>query len=574
MSADSSKRPSAATSGSGGRTPDGGRGVGASSGSGDARDSAGGRGERVAIYDTTLRDGAQREGISWSLEDKLRIIRRLDALGIDVIEAGWPGSNPKDAALFARMAGPEAELRHAQLAAFGSTRRAGIAAADDPQVQALVDAHTPVCTIFGKSSTLHVREVLRVPLDENLAMIADTVGYLRAAGRRVIYDAEHFFDGYELDPAYALATLQAAAANADTLVLCDTNGGTLPWRIEEVVQEVRRVIATPIGIHAHDDAGCAVANSLAAVRGGARHVQGTINGYGERCGNANLCTILPNLALKLGFTVLSESRLAELPEVAHMVAELANLAPNDHAPYVGRSAFAHKGGVHVAAMRRTPESYQHVDPALVGNECRIVVSELSGRANLLARADELGLAGSDPAIATSALAAIKEGEARGAAFEAADASVALILRRHAPDYQPPFQLVEYRVLSHGGGPEPVAAEATVKLRVGDRTVHTAAEGEGPVHALDAALHKALVVSYPRVAKISLADYKVRILDGSAGTRAVTRVLIDFTDGTHRWSTVGASASILEATWTALADGIEFGISTAAEPAAPVLEAHA
>lgn len=528
---------------------------------------------RVAVYDTTLRDGAQREGISWSLEDKLRIVRRLDALGVDIIEAGWPGSNPKDAALFARMAAPDAALRHAQLAAFGSTRRAGIAAAEDPQVQALIDAHTPVCTIFGKSSTLHVREVLRVSLDENLAMIADTVAHLRAAGRRVIYDAEHFFDGYALDPDYALATLQAAA-NADTVVLCDTNGGTLPWRVEEVVRVVRGVVKTHIGIHAHNDAGCAVANSLAAVRGGARHVQGTINGYGERCGNANLCSVLPSLALKLGASVLTEGRLAELPEVAGMVAELANLAPDDHAPYVGRSAFAHKGGVHVAAMRRTPESYQHVDPALVGNECRIVVSELSGRANLLARADELGLAGSDPSVATGALAAIKEGEARGAAFEAADASVALILRRHAPDYEPPFQLVEYRVLSHGGGPEPVAAEATVKLRVGERLVHTAAEGEGPVHALDAALRKALVVSYPWVAKISLADYKVRILDGSSGTRAVTRVLIDFTDGVHRWSTVGASASILEATWTALADGIEFGIATAAQPAAHVMEAHA
>jgi 2-isopropylmalate synthase len=534
------------------------------------------RSERVAVYDTTLRDGAQREGISWSLEDKLRIVRRLDALGVDMIEAGWPGSNPKDAALFARMAGPDqVRLGHAQLAAFGSTRRGGIAAADDPQVQALLDAHTPVCTIFGKSSTLHAREVLRVPLDENLAMIADTVAHLRAAGRRVIYDAEHFFDGYTLDPAYAIATLQAAArAGADTLVLCDTNGGALPWRIEDVVHTVRGAVSTPIGIHAHNDAGCAVANSLAAVRAGARHVQGTVNGYGERCGNANLCSVLPGVALKLGLAALPDGRLAELPDVARLVAELANLAPDEHAPYVGRSAFAHKGGVHVAAIRRTPESYQHVDPALVGNTCRIVVSELSGRANLLSRADELGLTDSDPSIATGALAAVKEREARGAAFEAADASVALLLRRHAPNYAPPFQLVEYRVLSHGGGRETVAAEATVKLRVTGRLVHTAAEGEGPVHALDAALRKALVLSYPWVARIALADYKVRILDGSAGTRAVTRVLIDFTDGVHGWSTVGASASILEATWTALADGIEFGIATAAQPAAHVMEANA
>ena len=528
--------------------------------------------DRVVIYDTTLRDGAQREGISWSLEDKLRIVRRLDALGVDLIEVGWPGSNPKDAQVFARAAG--IELRHAQLAAFGATRRAGLAAADDPQVQALLDANTPVCTIFGKSSTLHVREVLRTPLDENLAMIGDTVARLRAAGRRVIYDAEHFFDGYTLDPAYAIATLDAAAAaGADTIVLCDTNGGALPWRIHDVVRIVREHLTVAIGIHAHDDAGCGVANSLAAVRAGARHVQGTINGYGERCGNANLCAVLPGIELKLGLAALPAGRLTELPEVARTVAELANLAPDEHMPYVGRSAFAHKGGVHVAAIRRAPESYQHVDPALVGNTCRIVVSELSGRANLLARADELGLPSAEAgAAATGALAAIKEREAVGAAFEAADASVALVLRRHATGYAPPFQLLEYRVLTLGGGAGP-AAEATVKLKVRDRIVHTAAEGDGPVHALDAALRKALVPSFPGVARIALADYKVRILDGNAGTRAITRVLIDFTDGEHGWSTVGASVSILEATWSALADGIEFGIATAAQPAAQLTELH-
>jgi 2-isopropylmalate synthase len=527
--------------------------------------------DRVTVYDTTLRDGAQREGISWSLEDKLRIVRRLDALGVDLIEAGWPGSNPKDAALFAR---PLA-LEHAELAAFGSTRRAWVDAGDDPQVQALVGARTAVCTIFGKSSTLHVREVLRTSLDENLAMIGDTVRFLCEAGRRVIYDAEHFFDGYALDADYTLATLRAAAdAGAETLVLCDTNGGTLPWRVDEVVRAVRAFCATPLGIHAHDDAGCAVANSLAAVRAGARHVQGTINGYGERCGNANLCAVLPGLALKLGLRALPDGQLVELPEVARLVAELANLAPDEHMPYVGRSAFAHKGGVHVAAIRRAPESYQHVDPAAVGNECRVVVSELSGRANLLARADELGLRDAEAlgiAGIDDALAAIKQCEARGAAFEAADASVALLLRRHAPGYAPPFQLVEYRVLSHSGASP--AAEATVKLRVGGRVVHTAAEGDGPVHALDAALRKAVVPAFPAIAQIALVDYKVRILDGSAGTRATTRVLIDFTDGEHGWSTVGASASILEATWTALADGIEFGITTAAQTAAP-MEAHA
>jgi len=525
--------------------------------------------DKVTIYDTTLRDGAQREGISWSLEDKKRIVRRLDALGVDLIEAGWPGSNPKDAALFAKSA--ELELKHAQLSAFGATRRAGLAAQDDPQVLALVDAHTPACTIFGKSSVLHVREVLRCSLDENLAMIADTIAFLRAQGRRVVYDAEHFFDGHALDARYAIETIRAAAgAGAETIVLCDTNGGTMPWQIEAVIAEVRAAVGVTIGIHAHDDAGCGVANSLAAIRAGARHVQGTINGYGERCGNANLCAVIPGIELKLGLRALPEGRLPELPEVARLVAELANLAPDDHMPYVGRSAFAHKGGVHVAAIRRNADSYQHIDPARVGNECRVVVSELSGRANLLARADELGL--ELDARANDALAAIKEREARGAAFEAADASVALLLRRHAPGYAPPFQLVEYRVLSHGDHAGRAAAEATVKLRVGDRVIHTAAEGEGPVHALDAALRKALVPAFPGVARIALADYKVRILDGNAGTRAVTRVLIDFTDGEHGWSTVGASASILEATWAALADGIEFGIGTEAQT--QLTEAHA
>jgi 2-isopropylmalate synthase len=526
--------------------------------------------DKVTVYDTTLRDGAQREGVSWSLEDKKRIVRRLDALGVDLIEAGWPGSNPKDAALFAS----HLELVHAKLVAFGATRRAGASAADDPQVQALLDAETEVVTIFGKSSTLHVREVLRCALDENLAMIADTVAFLRAQGRRVVYDAEHFFDGFALDASYALATIRAAAgAGAEAIVLCDTNGGALPWQIDTLVRDVRASIeGATIGIHAHDDAGCGVANSLAAVRAGARHVQGTINGYGERCGNANLCAVLPGLELKLGLRALPDRKLVELPEVARLVAELANLAPDDHMPYVGRSAFAHKGGVHVAAIRRNPDSYQHVDPARVGNTCRVVVSELSGRANLLARADELDLGHEG---AAGALAAIKEREARGAAFEAADASVALLLQRHAPGYAPPFQLVEYRVLSHGDRAGRAAAEATVKLRIGDRLVHTAAEGEGPVHALDAALRKALVPAFPGVARIALADYKVRILDGNAGTRAVTRVLIDFTDGETGWSTVGASASILEATWAALADGIEFGISTgAAEPRAAHLEARA
>jgi 2-isopropylmalate synthase len=529
---------------------------------------------KVTVYDTTLRDGAQREGISWSLEDKLRIVQRLDAFGIDLIEGGWPGSNPKDAELFRRA--DELALAHARLAAFGATRRAGIACAEDPSLRALVEAKTPVCTIFGKSSVLHVAEVLRTTLDENLAMIGESVAFLRAAGRRVVYDAEHFFDGYALDPGYALETIKAAArAGAEAVVLCDTNGGTLPWRVFEVVRAVIAELwdGVTVGIHAHDDAGCGVANSLAAVAAGARHVQGTINGYGERCGNANLCAVLPGIELKLGLEALPQGALRQLPELSRFVAELANLNPDEHMPYVGRSAFAHKGGVHVSAIRRNVMSYQHIDPALVGNECRVVVSELSGRGNVLSKAEELGMAVDDRAPA-EVLARLKEREAQGYSFEGAEASVALLLARHAPGYRPPFSLVDYKVLTGQASGGRAFAEATIKLAVGDRTLHTAAEGEGPVHALDAALRKALAPVFPSVTDIALADYKVRILDGNAGTRAVTRVLIDFHDGARRWSTVGASASIIEATWIALADGIEYGLSLGATTGAhePAMEA--
>jgi 2-isopropylmalate synthase len=499
----------------------------------------------VDVYDTTLRDGTQREGLSLSLDDKLRIAHRLDALGVAFIEAGWPGSNPKDAETFARMRG---QRWRAALAAFGSTRRAGVRPADDPGLVSLVDAGTPVVTIFGKTSTLHVDEVLRVTRTENLAMIEDSVAWLRAAGRRVIYDAEHFFDGLARDRAYALATLEAAArGGAEVLVLCDTNGGSLPSWIAEGVAAAAR-LGRPVGIHAHDDGGLAVANSLAAVGAGATHVQGTINGYGERCGNANLCAVVPNLELKLGRRCIPA--LAELTEVATFVAEVANLMPNDHQPYVGRSAFAHKGGVHVAAMRRCADSYQHIDPALVGNQTRVVVSELSGRGNLASKAEELGLAPDDGAVA-----AIKEAEARGFAYEAADASVALLLVRRRPGYAPPFERLGYQVLATASG-----CDALVKLRVGGRLCHTAAEGAGPVEALDKALRKAL----PEADGIVLCDYKVRIVDGRAGTAAVTRVLVSATDGARTWTTVGASPSILEASWQALADAIEFGISQKGE----------
>jgi 2-isopropylmalate synthase len=515
----------------------------------------------VQIYDTTLRDGTQREGISLQSSDKLRIARRLDELGVAFIEGGWPGSNPKDAEFFARA---RDYAWRAEVTAFGATRRAGVSCAEDPSLRALIDSGARACALFGKSWDLHVREVLRVSADENLRMIEESVAFLRGEKRRVIYDAEHFFDGFSADPEYALETARAAIrGGAEVIVLCDTNGGTLPWRVEEVVRAAAERLKHPIGIHAHDDSGCAVASTLAAVRAGARHVQGTINGYGERCGNANLCSVIPDLELKLALRCLQPGRLRELTEVARFVAEVANLLPDEHAAYVGRSAFAHKGGVHVAAMRRSAQSYQHVEPALVGNTSRAVVSELSGRANLLTKAEEHGVELED-ADAVELASRIKHDEARGFSFEAAEASTELLLRRKTAGYRAPFRLIEYRVMvgRREGGQE--TAEAVIKIAVGDHVVHTAAEGNGPVSALDAALRKALKPSFPRVAAIQLVDYKVRILDGRDGTSAVTRVLIDSSDGARTWSTVGASPNILEASWLALADSIEYGLGQAAQ----------
>ncbi len=519
---------------------------------------------KVAIYDTTLRDGAQREGISLACSDKLRIAEQLDGLGVAFVEGGWPGSNPKDAELFRRAR--EMTWTHATLCAFGATRRGGIAPEDDANLAALLASEAGACTIFGKSSLLHVREVLRVTPDENLAMIEDSVRYLVAHDRRVIYDAEHFFDGAREDAAYALATLHAAArGGAEAIVLCDTNGGTMPWEVEERVRAVVAALPVAIGIHAHDDAGCAVASSLAAVRAGATHVQGTINGYGERCGNANLTTIIPDLELKLGIRCLRPGALAELGRVARFTAEIANLAFDEHAPYVGRSAFAHKGGVHVAAIRRSPRSYEHVEPALVGNRTRFVVSELSGRGNVQAIAEAHAVE-IPRDIEAGVLEAVKEREARGYAFESAEASVALMMRRAAAGYVSPFELVDFKVLI-GSAPRDAAAgsfaEAAVKVRVRGELVHTAAEGNGPVSALDAALRKALIAAYPEVEDVHLEDYKVRIVDGTDGTSATTCVLIDHSlrhaNGLERWTTVGASPNILEASLVALVDGIEHGL---------------
>ncbi|MGD8823955.1 MAG: citramalate synthase [Myxococcales bacterium] len=523
------------------------------------KDALNGSGPVVEVYDTTLRDGTQMEGLSLSCDDKLRIAEHLDGLGMAFVEGGWPGSNPKDAEFFERA--KELPWKNVALAAFGSTCRARLRAEDDKQLRTLLEACTPVCTIFGKSWNMHVTEILRTTLEENLRMIEESVTFLRGAGRRVIYDAEHFFDGYKSNPEYALQTLSAAeGAGSETLVLCDTNGGSMPWEVEAIVQVVKeRFPEARLGIHAHNDGECGVANSLAAVRAGARHVQGTINGYGERCGNANLCSIIPDVELKMGLRCLPEGGLKQLYELAHFVAEIANLNPDDHAAYVGRSAFAHKGGVHVSAIRRHPESYEHVRPALVGNASRVVVSELSGRSNVLSKAEELGLQVSSDH-GSRILEKIKELEAKGFAYEAAEASVALLMARQQSDYKPPFEVLDFQAgVGRRRGGE-MFAEATVKVQIGEQVVHTAGEGNGPVSALDSALRKALSPSFPEVADIHLSDYKVRILDGHSGTGATTRVLIDSQSAHDSWSTVGASSNIIEASLQALVDSVEYGLT--------------
>jgi len=516
----------------------------------------------VALYDTTLRDGTQGEGISLSVEDKLKITRLLDRLGVHYVEGGWPGSNPKDVEYFRRVS--ELALDQVKVCAFGSTCRMGVRPQDDTNIRAMLEAETPVVTVVGKSSRLHVRDVLRTTSQENLRMIRESLACLKRRGREVVFDAEHFFDGYKADAEYSRATLRAAVeGGADTLVLCDTNGGSMPWEIETIVRETRTAFpGVTLGIHAHNDADMAVANSLAAVRGGAAHVQGTTNGYGERCGNANLCTLIANLELKMGLQALPDGQMHNLTRVARTVASVANRSLFRQAPYVGQSAFAHKGGIHAAAMRRNPHSYQHIDPGLVGNKQRILVSELSGRGNLLSKAEEIGIAHDEIRNLPGVLETIKRLEHQGFIFEGADASVEMLLHRTRPGYTPPFEMLDFTaVVEHREG-RGLFAEATIKLRVGDQVFHTAAEGNGPVNALDAALRKALVPVYPHLEKFDLADYKVHILDGDHGTAATTRVLVDMQNETRRWSTVGASANIIEASWIALADAIEYGLTVA------------
>ena len=513
----------------------------------------------IEIYDTTLRDGTQGEGFNLSVTDKLRIAKKLDDLGVSFIEGGWPGSNPKDVEFFERA--KEMEWKNARIAAFGSTCRVKGGPEDDANIKALIDAETPVCTIFGKTWTLHVFEVLQTTLEDNLRIIEQSVAYLKAKGKYVIYDAEHFFDGYKADREYALMTLQAAIrGGAERVVLCDTNGGTMPWEVEQIIKEIKPILNHPIGIHTHNDGDCAVVNTLVAIREGAIHIQGTINGVGERCGNANLISCIADVELKLGKKCLPDGNMLHLYEISHFVNEVANITPNDHAPYVGRSAFAHKGGVHVAAMRRSEQSYQHIRPEIVGNKMRVVISDLSGRGNILSKAEEEGIDTSNNELVVGVLNEIKELENRGFSYEAAEASVTMMLKRQQPNYVPPFELIDFSTtIQHRQG-RGLFVEAMVKVKINGQVLHTVAEGNGPVNALDLALRKALQPNYPQIATFHLADFKVRILDSSEGTEAITRVLIDTHNDSKRWSTVGASENIIEASWQALIDSIEYGLS--------------
>jgi 2-isopropylmalate synthase len=513
----------------------------------------------VSIYDTTLRDGTQSRDISLSCEDKLRIARKLDDIGFSFIEGGWPGSNPKDVEFFekARLE----KWKTAKIAAFGATCRAKSQPEDDANIQAMLGAQTPVCTIVGKSWTLHVQEVLKTTLEDNLRIIESSLAYLLSQSRQVIYDAEHFFDGFKSDPEYALATLKAAErGGAETLVLCDTNGGSMPWEIADIIAAVKKEVHTPLGIHVHNDGDCAVANTLAAVQQGCIHVQGTINGYGERCGNANLCSVIPNLELKLGIHCLPDGGLAKMFDLSHFVAEVANLAPNEYSAYVGTNAFAHKGGIHVAAMRRNKASYQHIEPELVGNRMQVVISELSGKGNLISKAEEYGMGPLQDDSVSNTLTEIKTLESRGFTFEAAEASAIMLLKRREAGYQVPFELIDFKVEVEHRPDGGIFSEAMVIIQVGREILRTNSDGDGPVNALDKALRKALVDTYPEIGLFHLADYKVRILDGENGTRAITRVLIDTQDHHQRWSTVGASSNIIEASWQALVDSIEYGLT--------------
>ncbi|MFH0953462.1 MAG: citramalate synthase [Verrucomicrobiota bacterium] len=514
--------------------------------------------KKIAIYDTTLRDGAQGEGISFSGAGKIRVAKRLDEFGVDYIEGGFAASNPKDMAFFHDI--QKEKLAHAKVAAFGSIRRAGAPVGEDAGTKALLEAGTPVVTIFGKSWRLHVTEVLRTTEEENLKMVGDTVRYLKEHGKEVIYDAEHFFDGYKDSPEYAMATLKAARqAGADVIVPCDTNGGSLPHEVYEITKDVIHAVGPAVGIHVHNDSELAVANSLEAVRAGAVHVQGTINGYGERTGNANLCSIIPNLALKMGLECLQEGKLKQLREVAQFVDEMANVRPNRKAAFVGESAFAHKAGMHVDGVRKVTRSFEHVPPEAVGNERRILVSELSGASNVFLKAVEMGmnLSKGSPEV-KAILHELERLEKQGYEFEAAEASFQLLVKKVLKAHKPFFDLEAFRVIvEKRAKDEPCISEATIKLTVKGETELTVGEGDGPVDALNSALRQALTRFYPRIADVVLTDYRVRILDPEQATAAKTRVLIESSDGATTWGTVGVSGNIIEASWEALVDSVEY-----------------
>jgi 2-isopropylmalate synthase len=517
---------------------------------------------QVKIYDTTLRDGAQGEGISFSSADKTRIAERLDAFGVHYIEGGWPGSNPKDVDFFAEAA-LRRQFKHAKIAAFGSTRRAHTKCQDDPQITTLVNVGTPVITLVGKTWSLHVREVIRTTPEENLAMIGDSVQYfkeLRSPKREVIYDAEHFFDGYKDDPRYALATLKAAQdAGADIVVLCDTNGGSMPGEVGRITAEVCKAMKCAVGIHTHNDCGVGVANALAAVEQGASQVQGTMNGYGERTGNCNMTSVIPCLALKMGIECIPKENVRHLRELSLFIDDLANVRHDIRQPFVGATAFAHKGGIHVNAVEKLARSYEHIEPEAVGNRRRVLVSELSGRSNVFIKAHELGIQlPKDSPEAKDILQQLKQLEHAGYEFEAADASFHILVQKLLKRHKPFFTLLAYRVIMDRHGEDGGSiVEASVKLDVNCKVVHTVAEGDGPVNALDKALRAALMKFYPSIAAVQLVDYKVRILDSQAGTAARTRVIIESTDGADIWGTVGVNDNLIEASWEALVDSVEY-----------------
>jgi len=518
----------------------------------------------VRIYDTTLRDGVQSEGIVFSLVDKINIARKLDELGVHYIEGGWPGSNPKDAEFFERAR--DLSLKKAKIAVFGSTRRVGLKPEEDNNLVMLVNAGAEVATIVAKASDLQVEHVLKTTLEENLSMIADSIRYLKANGLTVFLDAEHYFDGYKSDPDYSLRCVTVGAeAGADCLVLCDTNGGALPDEIARAVEAAAKVTDVSLGIHTHNDGGMAVANTLVAVNAGVNHVQGTINGYGERCGNANLCAIIPALKLKMGIDCVTDKQLAKLTEVSNYISEAANLVPDPYSAYVGTSAFSHKAGYHMDGITKWADAYQHIDPGKVGNRQRTVVSELSGSRNITYKAKQMGIHLTPRAPETKALLEqVKQLESRGFQYENAEASFEMLVYRASPDYKPPFELVDYMVVVEKKRRMPtrksleeMLAEAMVKVKVDGKVIHTAAEGNGPVNALDQALRKALLQFYPDLASVKLVDYKVRILEESTGTESQVRVLIESSDNGEQWTTVGSSANIIEASWLALADSVEY-----------------